>query len=114
MPFNTPLTKSENYVFGRGVCYWAPFDDDGRPMGERDMGNVPGFTLNVESETAEHFSSRSGLRKKDLSVTISVAFNASVTIEDMSAENLALVVAGSTRTITQVATPVSPDSHGSM
>ncbi len=105
--FNTPLTKTENYVFGRGVCYFAPFDANNRPMGERDLGNIPGMTLTVTSETVEHFSSRSGLRRKDLSVTISVAFNASVTIEDMSADNLALFVAGSSETVTQAATPVT-------
>jgi hypothetical protein len=107
MAFNTPLTHSENYVFGRGVCYFAPFDANSRPMGERDLGNVPGLTLTVTSEKAEHFSSRSGLRRKDLSVTISVAFDANVTIEDMSKENLALFVAGSVSTVTQAATPVT-------
>lgn len=107
MAFNTPLTKTENYVFGRGVCYFAPFDDDGRPMGERDMGNAPGVALTIESEKADHFSSRSGLRKKDLSVTISVAFTGKVTVEDMSPENQAIVIAGTTRTISQTATPVT-------
>jgi len=107
MAFNTPLTKTENYVFGRGVCYFAKLDANGVPLGERDLGNVPGLTLTITSEKAEHFSSRSGLRRKDLSVTISVAFDAAVTIEDMSAENLALFVAGSTQTITQTATPVT-------
>jgi hypothetical protein len=107
MPFNTPLTKTENYVFGRGVCYFAPFDENGVPMGERDLGNCPGLTVNISSEKAEHFSSRSGLRRKDLDVTISVAFNSQVTIEDMSPENLALFVAGSTQTVTQAATPIT-------
>lgn len=107
MAFNTPLTHSENYIFGRGVCYFAKFDANGVPMGERDLGNVPGFTLTVTSEKKEHFSSRSGLRKKDLSVTISVAFDAKLTIEDMSAENLALFCAGSVATVTQAATPIT-------
>lgn len=107
MAFNTPLTHSENYVFGRGVCYFAKFDANGVPMGERDLGNVPGFTLTVTSEKKEHFSSRSGLRRKDRSITISVAFDAKLTIEDMSAENLALFMAGSVATVTQAATPVT-------
>lgn len=105
--FNTPLTKTENYVFGRGVCYFAPFDENGVPMGERDLGNVPGLTINVTSQKAEHISSRSGIAKKDLSVTISVAFNGKASIEDMSAENLALFLGGSSGTITQAATPVT-------
>jgi hypothetical protein len=107
MAFNNPLTKTQNYVFGRGVAYFAEFDANGRPMGERDLGNVPGLTLNVASETAEHFSSRSGIAKKDLTVTISVAFNSTVEIEDFSAENLALFLGGSVNQITQAATPVT-------
>lgn len=107
MPFNTPLTKEMDYVFGRGVVYFAPFDADGNPMGERDFGEVPGLTLTVESEQYEHFSKRSGLARKDLSVTISVSFNGGLTFEDFSAENLALFIGGSKATVTQASTPVT-------
>lgn len=107
MAFNTPLAKTQNYVFGRGVGYFAEFDANGVPMGERDLGNMPGVNLTVTSEVSEHFSSRSGLKKKDLSITVSVAFDATLTIEDFSAENQALFIAGSVSTITQAATPVT-------
>jgi hypothetical protein len=109
MPFNSPLTSSQNYVFGRGVCYFAEFDADGNPMGERDLGNVPGLTLTVTSEVAEHFSSRSGIAKKDLTTVVSVAFNAAVAIEDFSAENFALFLGGSTGTKTQASSPVTAE-----
>lgn len=109
MAFNTPLTHTDDYIFGRGVCYFAEFDANGVPMGERDLGNCPGVTLTVTSEKAEHFSSRTGLRLKDLSVTISVAFNSTITVEDMSAENLALFIAGDSATVTQAATPVTDE-----
>jgi len=109
MPFNTPLTTTQNYVLGRGVAYFAEFDENGVPMGERDLGNVPGLTLNVTSEVSEHFSSRSGIAKKDLTVVISVAFNAQVLIEDFSAENLALFLGGSTAVVTQASTPVTDE-----
>lgn len=107
MAFNTPNTKTENYVFGRGVCYFAPFDANNRPLGERDLGNVPGLTLTVTTEKTEHFSSRTGLKKKDLDITISVAFNSKATIEDISAENLALFLAGSSATVTQASGAVT-------
>lgn len=105
--FNTPLTHTDDYVFGRGVCFFAPFDANGVPMGERDLGNTPGVTLTVTSEKAEHFSSRTGLRLKDLSVTISVAFDSTITLEDISADNLALFVAGASATVTQAAAGVT-------
>lgn len=107
MAFDTPLTKTENYVFGRGVGYFAEFDENGVPMGERDLGNMPGLNLTVTSETLEHYSSRSGLRKKDRSTVTGVGFDATLTIEDFSAENQALFIAGSVATVTQAATPVS-------
>lgn len=107
MSFNNPLPKTNNYVFGRGVCYFAEFDENGNPKGERDLGNCPGLTLTVTTQNFEHFSSRSGLAKKDLDVTLSVAFGSKVEVEDMSAENLALIVAGSADTVTQDAGSVT-------
>ena len=90
----TSLSKEENYVFGSGICYFAPFDANGRPMGERDLGNVPAFTLSVKSDKYEHTSARTATRKTDLSRTISVTFSGKLTFEDMSADNLALFLAG--------------------
>lgn len=103
MAFNTPLTSTQNYVFGRGVCYFAKFDANGRPMGERDLGNVPGLNLTVESETAEHFSSRSGIAKKDDTAVVSVSFGASLTFDSFTAENMALFFGGSTADFAQAA-----------
>lgn len=107
MPFNTPPTKTENYVFGRGVLFFAQFDAAGNPMGERDLGNTPGFSINVESERYTHTSSRSGLAKTDVDRVISTTLSGSITIEDMSAENQALFIAGTVRARTQASTPVT-------
>jgi len=105
--FNTPLPKTENYIFGRGVGYFAEFDDNGDPMGERDLGNLPGVTLTVTSTDYKHTSSRTGLAKTDLSVTLSVEFSAKLDFEDFSAENLALFIAGQSGVVTQSSTPVT-------
>ena len=110
MAFNTQLSKTQNYVFGRGVAYFAPFDASGNPMGERDLGNVPGINLQVTSEQAEHFSSRSGIAKKDLTAVISVAFNSQIQIEDFSAENLALFLGGTAGDLAQTAGSVADEN----
>lgn len=107
MAFNTPLTDTQKYVFGRGVCYFAEFDADGVPMGERDLGNVPGFELEVESEIAEHFSSRSGIAKKDDTATVSVGFNANLTFDSFSNENMALFLGGTSGIFSQAAATVT-------
>ncbi len=106
-----PLGNHSNtYVFGRGELYVDLFDGNGAKTGERFLGNCPGFTLNIESEQFEHFSSTGGLRKKDLTVTLSVNFNAEINCDDVSAENLALFLGGSVSTITQSATPVTNEA----
>lgn len=107
MAFNNPPTKSENYVFGRGILFFAPFDANGVPMGERDLGNVPGFTLSVETERYQHRSSRSGRALIDRDIPISTDISASITVEDMSADNQALFIAGEVKTRTQASTPVT-------
>ena len=35
---HTPLTKVENLVLGRGICFFAPFDAAGLPMGMQIIG----------------------------------------------------------------------------
>lgn len=107
MAFNTPLAKSENYVFGRGILYLAIVAADGTVMGERDLGNTPGFTLSVATDRFQHTSSRSGLAKTDLDIPIKTTLSAKITIEDMSPENQALFIAGSTRDIAQASGSVT-------
>lgn len=105
--FNTPLTRPKDYCFGSGEIFFAPFDANGVPKGARSLGNVPEFTLSVAIERVEHFSSRTAIRKKDLSKVISVDFAGSITFDEFSDENQALFLAGSIATITQAATPVT-------
>lgn len=107
MAFNTGPTKTENYVFGRGVLWLALYDAAGYLMGERDVGNVPGLSVAVTSAIFEHESSRTGIGTVDLSVTTKVTYKVKFEIEDMSAENYALFLAGSSATVTQTATPVT-------
>lgn len=108
LPLNT---HKNDYVFGRGKIFIDVFGPAGEKVGERFLGNCPGFTLTVATEIFEHFSSTSGLRKKDLSVVTSVNFNAAITCDDVSTDNLALFVGGSAATINQSATPVADEPH---
>jgi len=104
-------THSNDYVFGRGEIYVDLIDSNGATVGERFLGNCPGFTLSVESEQFEHFSSTSGIRSKDLTVTQSVDFSAQIQCDDVSAANLALFLGGAVGSKAQVATPVENEAH---
>jgi hypothetical protein len=103
-------THSNTYLFGRGELFVDLFDSSGNKTGERFLGNCPGFALTIESEQYEHFSSTSGLRKKDFSATISVNFNAEITCDDVSSANLALFLGGEVTTVNQASTPVSNEA----
>lgn len=101
------LTKTENIVFGRGVLYFAPFDDNDVPMGERDLGETPGFSITAESERFKKYSSRSGISTLILDQLIRVDLSGKIAVDDMSAENQALFIAGNVQTKTQSASPVT-------
>lgn len=107
LPINT---HSNNYTFGRGKIYIDLFDNSGNKTGERFLGNCPGFTLSVSTDKFEHFASTSGLSKKDLTVTTSVNFNAKLSCDDVTNENLALFVGGDVADVTQSATPVTGEA----
>lgn len=105
------LTKTENLVFGRGVLYFTPFDANGRLMGERDLGETPGFSIAVKSERFVKKSARSGIAKTILDTLISVDLSGKITIDDMSLDNQALFLAGSRQTVDQSATPITNERH---
>lgn len=107
MAFNTPLTKTENIVLGNGVCYFAKFDANGRPMGEEDLGEVEALSITVESSTEKKFSMRTATRKQIREWTTQTDFTGAFTVNDMSTANLARVLAGSVSTVTQSSTPVT-------
>jgi hypothetical protein len=108
----TLRTHTNDYQFGRGELSVAILSATGVPEGRRFIGNSPGFTLSVASEKIQHFSSTSGVAKKDLEVTKSVDFAGQIVCDDISAENLALVFAGAVETVTQTSTPVTNERIG--
>lgn len=60
----------------------------------RHLGNCTAFTVTPEVETLEHFSSMEGTRKKDLVITIEQKCSVAITMEEMTAFNVALMVQG--------------------
>lgn len=97
-----------NYTVGRGKLFLAretSFDVFDQ-VGERYVGNSPGFTLNVESTALDHFNSDGGINELDASVTLSVNRSGTITLDDISPDNLLLFFLGSKVTVAQAATPV--------
>lgn len=79
-----------NYTVGKGI---PAFRETGQSEW-RDLGNVATFEFTPAAEALDHFSTRSGLRKKDRSVTISVEGELVISMEEWTIENLRMVLLG--------------------
>lgn len=95
--------ETNHYVIPRGRVFFDRFDQAGHPTGERYLGNCPGFTVEIKSEKAEHYSSESGLRQKDMSIVVQVDRTGTLTVDNLSLDNLALFIAGDLATLAQAA-----------
>lgn len=95
---------ANNYTLGRGKVYFSRYlDGTETPEGFRYLGNTPEFSLTIESNDLDHFSSDEGIRELDDSVPLEVTRTGSLTTDNISAANVALFFFGSTTALTQVA-----------
>lgn len=78
-----------NYLIGKGNVYFTPEGGS-----RRHMGNCPEFEIEMEVEELEHFSSMEGTRRKDLTVVLESSATITLTLEEFSKENIALMTLG--------------------
>lgn len=94
MPTLPPSVTSPNIgnlVVGRGFLSM-------KLVGEssfQDMGNCTRFTFQVNPTRLDHYSSRIGVRKKDLTVVTQLDSKLSMTLEEATVRNMQLTVLGS-------------------
>ena len=101
MPYQP--THVDNIVLGAGYLYFDKFDDDGNKTGERYLGQTPGFTFSMSSEKLEKYTSDGPIAELMVSVTTQISREGTITCDDISAENLALFIAGDVDTAGQSA-----------
>lgn len=95
----TGLPQTKDYSLGRGTLYIAKLNTStGLPdeSGYRDVGNVPDFSISINIEELLHQSSRQGLKVTDKRVVTSQTMNISLSLDELSAENMALFFSGDT------------------
>lgn len=85
-----------NYVVGRGRLYFAPFSPGTRKLasGELYLGNTPALSVTTDETTLDHYSSESGLKEKDESVTLQSDMTGSFDCDHISLDNIALFFQG--------------------
>lgn len=104
--------STDNYTLGKGVVYFNRKDlTSGLMTGERDLGNAPAFSFNVSLEKLEHFSSRGGLRAKDKEIISQITPGISFTLDEVTAENLALLVLADIESVTQTTLAITNEVH---
>ncbi len=105
-PNTTGLPNTADYSLGRGKLYVAKLDTStGLPDtdGYRDVGNVPDFSISIDIEELLHQSSQRGLRVTDKRVVVSQTMNLSISLDELSSQNMALFFSGDTATVTNPA-----------
>lgn len=90
---STGQSSTQNYYIGRGCVFLAELKD-GRPTTWREVGNVADLTIEADSSTIEHFSSKGFTRVKDSEVLGEVSYNFSLTMDEFMYENLATFFLG--------------------
>lgn len=80
-----------NYFIGKGTISFTP--TGGAP---RDLGNAPEVELTPAIEKLDHFSSRAGVRSKDRTVVLEKTLTLRIVLDEITIENLALLMLGST------------------
>lgn len=79
-----------NLQVGKGIVSYKPAGDSVY----RDLGNVTSFRITPDAETLEHFSSREGIKKRDVLIVLQQTMKVTMTMEEFTAKNLALMVYG--------------------
>lgn len=69
---------------------------NGQPSALLPIGNTPELQLQITSETKDHYESKTGLRAKDAVLRKQTGVTISGTLEEVTKENLAMVLSGKT------------------
>lgn len=100
-----------NYTVSKGELWFSDFKTGTEiPAGWRFLGNAPEFNITVETETLDHFSSTRGIKEKDASIVLQTNASASLILDDIQIENLALFYFGSSDTVAQTAATAQAES----
>jgi hypothetical protein len=78
-----------------GQLFFDSRNASGVKTGERYLGLTPGFTISIKSDKIQSFSSETGIGELDDESLVKITRSGTLTIRQMSLENLALFVSGS-------------------
>lgn len=97
---------AQNQTLGRGKVYIERLPTNVKIATgntERYIGNTPAFSTSRTDENLDHFNSDEGLKQKDITVTLQSTMSGTISFDDISKENIALLFSGDAEVVTQVA-----------
>jgi len=103
-------SSTDNYSLGKGIVSFNQ-EINGEFYGYLDLGNCPEFTFNVTIDKLDHYSSRGGLRAKDKSVISEITPAVAFTLDEINADNLALLTFADKTTVNQKVALVTGETH---
>ena len=99
--------RTDNIVIGAGEVY-LDLDEGGAPTGERYLGDAVGAALDITTEETTVFSGSGPVARELARIARSVTRTVTLTLHDISLENLALFTVGAVRRLAAAA-PVSAE-----
>lgn len=111
MPLNV---HTKSYSVFSGEVYFDKENTSAALTGERYFGNTPGGEISVESATLDHYDSDTNVVEKDFSLPYKIDRKLTLTVDDMSNDNIALFFAGGISTLAQAAGTITDESIASV
>ena len=103
-------SSTSNYTLGKGLVSFNPYVN-GAYQGALIFGNCVNFDTTIELSKLDHYSSKGGLKKKDFEVISEVSANLEFSLDEMNADNLALMSMATKTTETQVGAEITGEEH---
>ena len=101
-------SSPENYTVGRGQGYFNKKNNDGVYVGMRNLGNIKSLTTSVEIEKQPHYSTKAKFRTKDKEAIIEVSPKIKITLDEINAENFAMLFLAAITEVDQTVAASAP------
>ncbi len=112
MAFNyLPYDGTKNIKVGKGRVHFAQYDNQGVLGDYKLLGNCPGFTINIETEQLDHFSSLRNIREKDKSIITQINRSGSITCDEISPTVLSYFLQGNIQNIASASATITNELH---
>lgn len=89
---------AKQYFNGQGKIYIGARDVNGNALAMRYLGNCPEFKFSLDEKVLEHKESTSGLRLTDVRLTTELTASTNMTLEQLDANNLNMLLFGASVT----------------